>query len=188
MSLEKYGINPAEALGLVGTGAVLGGLAVRTYMNSFLHDEGHRVFAAPNFNALQAIVSVCEDNGLNPSLEISDEKVVQALMDDNRTAFVVTRPDVWEEMGSPSAAPTFRVKHPAEAAEKARAKLIEKGFSAETISPTADQQEGEMVFVKTDALVSGLIGFRQHVIKMGPKPPKWTPNKLLGFTRRATQS
>ena len=133
---EKYGITP-ESAGLIGTGAVMGGLAVRSYMRSFLNDRGHQVYLTPDFEALQAVVSVCEDNGLEPNREISDEKVVQALMGDNRTVFLVSRPDVWDEMGRPSAAPMLHVKNPVLAAEKAITLFREKGYIGETMIPIA---------------------------------------------------
>src|SRR6185437_12881258 len=116
-----------------------GGLAVRGYMRSLVHDEGHRCFITPDFEALQAVVDVCAENGLEPSREIADEKVVQALMSDNSTVFLVTRPDVLEEMGEPTAAPMLRVKNPIEAARRAQALFIERGFSGEVIDPISDQ-------------------------------------------------
>jgi len=185
MSVE-LGMNPAEALGLVSMGAVLGGLAVRGYMRSLVHDEGHRCFITPDFEALQAVVDVCAENGLEPSREIADEKVVQALMSDNSTVFLVTRPDVLEEMGEPTAAPMLRVKNPIEAARRAQALFIERGFSGEVIDPISDQTKGDILFVKTDALACGLIGFREHVVKMGKKPPRWHVGRVLGFGNTTT--
>jgi hypothetical protein len=181
MAFEQYSVSPVEAVGLIGMGAVLGGAAVRGYMNSLLHDEGHRVYVTPDFESLQAVIDVCGENGLEPSREIANEKVVQALMDDNSTVFLVNRPDVWEELGQPTAAPMLRVKKPGEAAERASALFKEKGFTGEVVSPLEDQDEGEIVFVLTDALSCGMIGFREHVIKMGKKPPKWSLGKPLGF-------
>jgi hypothetical protein len=106
-------------------------------------------------------------------------------MSDNRTVFLVTRPDVWEEMGQPTAAPMLKVKKPAEAAEKAKSLLQEKGFSAEIIDTLGDQTDGEILFVKTDALSCGLMGFREHVVKMGSKPPKWNPQKTPSFDTKS---
>lgn len=181
MNFERYGVNAAEILSLLGAGAVIGGVAVRSYMKSLLNDEGHRVYVTPDFEALQAIIGVCETNGLEPAREIKDEMVYQVLMGDNRTVFLVTRPDVWEDMGRPTAAPMLRVKDPLNAAMEAQKALQEKGFSSEVISPMADQTEGEIFFVRTDALSCGLIGFREHVVKMGPKPPKWSPQRTPEF-------
>jgi hypothetical protein len=182
MNIEKYGINPFEAIGIFSAGATLGAVAVRGYMRSLLHDEGHRVYIAPDFNALKAIVEVCDINGLEPSREITDEKVSQALMSDNKTVFLVAKDEVLDELGGPTAAPMLRVKDPEEAANTAQLTLMSKGFEAKILNPLEGQSEGEIRFIKTNALSCGLIGFREHVVKMGSKPPKWNPARSMDFT------
>lgn len=169
-----------------GAGAILGGFAMRKFMRSPLNDEGFSVYTTPDINALQAVIDVCAENGLEPSKEITDENVIRALMSDGRTVFNTSRPEAWEAMGQPAGAPMLRVKNPREAADSAVRIFGDKGFEAEILEgPVEEAVEGEMHFVSTDALACGLIGFREHVVKMGDKPPAWDPGKQLGFAEPA---
>ncbi len=172
-----------EIAGALITGAVLGAAAMRGFMRSPVHDEGSSVYATPDIEALEAVLEACTVNGLEPKYEITDEKTIRALMSDGHTIFNVTRPDVWEEMGHPTGAPMLRVGDPLIAAERARDVFVDRGYEADVIAPMEDQTEGKMFFVKTDALATGLLGFREHAIKMGKKPPRWNPFKVLQFAR-----
>lgn len=156
---------------------------MRKFMRSPLYDEGFSVYATPDIESLQAVVDVCQQNGLEPKKEITDEKTIRALMSDGHTVFNTTRPDVWQEMGRPAGAPMLRVKDPEVAAENARALFAERGILASVIEPMADQTAGKMFFVRTPALECGMIGFREHVTKMGDRPPKWRVGKALDFTK-----
>lgn len=174
--------TPEFTSGLVA-GLAVGGLAVRQYMKSPLHDQGFSVYSTPDIETLEAVLEACAINGLEPEYELPDEKVIRAIMNDGRTVFNVTREDVWDEMGNPAGAPMLRVKDPYDAAQNAQCVFRRRGFEdAEIIEPMEDQTKGKMFFVKTAAL-PWLLGFREHVIRMGERPKKWNPLKTLQFAR-----
>jgi hypothetical protein len=67
----------------------------------------------------------------------------------------------------------FVVGDPDRAARESAQLLQEAGFHAEVIR---DAEPGlPIAFVTTDALISGALMFRKHVLKMGQKPPAWSP-------------
>lgn len=66
----------------------------------------------------------------------------------------------------------FVVPDPVLAAHDAAPLLEAAGCQAAVI---LDAEPGlPIAFVKTDALISGALVFRKHVLKMGQKPPAWT--------------
>ena len=178
-------ISTAEWAGAAGAvvGTAVGAVAMRLAEKTPFIDEGSHVYATPDFETMEAVLEVCEANGLEPGREITDEKVVRALMSDTRTIINVTREEVLEEMGDPAGALMFPVKKPVESGEEAVGMLKKRGLEAEVIDPLGDQTEGEMVFVKVEGL-PWLLGFRRHVLKMGGgMPPKWDRQKTLDFAK-----
>jgi hypothetical protein len=76
----------------------------------------------------------------------------------------------------------FVVPDPERAARNAAQLLEVAGFEATVIR---DTEPGlPIAFVTTNALVSGALVFRKHVLKMGQRPPAWTPRTQTPRERR----
>jgi hypothetical protein len=165
-----------EHVALVAGGMAAGGLGVKAYMKSMIRDRGFRVFAAKDEAALKTVLEITSEHGLKPRRRIEDKGVLRALLEDNVTVINATDQEAREEIGSPTSAIMMKAKHPLEAAEHAASLLIDRGYEATIIDQSAISQDtqGEMVFLATNAMEDGVnLGFRQHVTKMGPMPPRW---------------
>ena len=82
-------------------------------------------------------------------------------------------PQMSEVLGNPAGALGFVFNDPERAAREAAQILKGAGFEAEVIR---NAEPGlPIAFVKTNALTNGALVFRKHVLKMGQKPPAWTP-------------
>ena len=110
--------------------------------------------------------------GHNPRFRIDSDQVDRTVFS-NGTIINHPHPQISATLGKPGGALGFVVGDPDRAARESAQLLQEAGFQAEVI---LDAEPGlPIAFVKTNALVSGALVFRKHVLKMGQKPPAWTP-------------
>lgn len=179
MNLEKYGIsNPFEALGIFGMGAVLGGVVMRAYMNSILHDRGHTQLVVPQSHA-EALLEIFESNGVKPRRKIVQgpqdaPSVVQALLEKSETVLLAAKEESLEAMGQPTCGKTFISKTPLEAAQAAVEVFEEHGIEAH-VDTTVHDESGDPLYHVMAEGCSIALGWRPHGKNMpGPFPAKWT--------------
>ncbi len=135
-------------------------------------DRDYHVFSATSWTALVALERIMQMFGHRPRFRIDSDQV-------DRTVFsngtIINHPhlQISTALGRPGGALGFVVRDPDRAARDAAQLLEAAGFEAEVI---LDAEPGlPIAFVKTDALISGTLVFRKHLLKMGEKPPVWTP-------------
>jgi hypothetical protein len=109
--------------------------------------------------------------GHRPRFRIDSDNVERTVFS-NGTILNRPHPQMAARLGEPAGALGFVVPDPERAAREAAQLLNASGFQAEVL---LDAEPGlPIAFVKTDALLSGALVFRKHVLKMGQKPPVWT--------------
>ena len=159
---------------------LLGALILATYLVALLRDRNplpfpdrdYHVFSASSPSALVALERLMQDFGHRPRFRIDSDEVDRTVFS-NRTIINCPRPGISAVLGNPGGALGFVVGDPNDAARRSARQLEAAGFQAEVI---LDAEPGlPIAFVKTNALVSGAVVFRKHVLKMGKKPPAWTP-------------
>lgn len=135
-------------------------------------DRDYHVFSASSPAALVALERLMQDFGHRPRFRIDSEQVDRTVFS-NGTIINCPHPAMAAVLGNPGGALGFVVGDPV-AAARASARMLEAaGFRADVI---LDAEPGlPIAFVKTDALISGAMVFRKHVLKMGQRPPAWTP-------------
>ena len=135
-------------------------------------DRDYHVFSARSRPALAALERLMQRHGHHPRFRIDSDQVDRTVFS-NGTIINHPHPEMFAMLGQPGGALGFVVGDPDRAARESAQLLQEAGFEAEVI---LDAEPGlPIAFVKTDALVSGALVFRKHVLKMGQKPPAWTP-------------
>lgn len=135
-------------------------------------DRDYHVFSASSRPALTAVEEVMQKFGHTPRFRIDSDQVDRTVFS-NGTIINHPHPQISATLGNPGGALGFVVDDPDRAAREAAQLLQQAGFQAEVI---LDAEPGlPIAFVKTDALISGALVFRKHVLKMGQKPPAWTP-------------
>ena len=135
-------------------------------------DRDYHVFSARSPAALAALERLMQNHGHRPRFRIDSEQVDRTVFS-NGTIINCPRPEMSALLGDHGGALGFVVTDPVAAARDS-AKLLESaGFRADVI---LDAEPGlPIAFVSTDALIGGAVVFRKHVLKMGQKPPAWTP-------------
>lgn len=167
---------PNVAIVLVGLGVLL----LVGYLVALISDRNplpfpdrdYHVFSAVSLPALVALERLMISFGHRPRFRI-DSDTVERTVFSNGTIINRPHPHMLTDLGSPAAALGFVVADHERAARSAAQLLTSAGFQAEVL---LDAEPGlPIAFVKTDALMSGALVFRKHVLKMGQKPPSWTP-------------
>lgn len=135
-------------------------------------DRDYHVFSASSRPALVALEQLMQKFGHKPRFRIDSDQVDRTVFS-NGTIINHPRRDISAILGNPGGALGFVVGDPDASAHESAQLLEAAGFHAEVI---LDAEPGlPIAFVKTDALISGALVFRRHVLKMGEKPPAWTP-------------
>ena len=119
-----------------------------------------------------ALERLMQRHGHRPRFRIDSQEVDRTVFS-NGTIINHPRARIFGALGQPGGALGFVVDDP-EASARETARLFQSaGLQAEVV---LDAEPGlPIAFVRTDALISGAIVFRKHVLKMGHKPPAWTP-------------
>jgi hypothetical protein len=135
-------------------------------------DRDYHVFSASSRSALAALERLMQKFGHKPRFRIDSEQVDRTVFS-NGTIINHPHPQISAALGSPGGALGFVVSDPNGAARESAQLLEAAGFHAEVI---LDAEPGlPIAFVKTNALIGCALVFRRHVLKMGQKPPAWTP-------------
>jgi len=135
-------------------------------------DRDYHVFSVSSRPALAALEQLMQTFGHNPRFRIDSDQVDRTVFS-NGTIINHPHPQISATLGRPGGALGFVVGDPERAARESAQLLQEAGFQAAVI---LDAEPGlPIAFVKTNALVSGALVFRKHVLRMGQKPPAWTP-------------
>ncbi len=137
-------------------------------------DRDYHVFSASSPAALVALEQLMQHHGHRPRFRIDSQEVDRTVFS-NGTIINYPRPGIFDALGQPGGALGFVVEDPEAAARDAASRLQAAGLQAEVV---LDAEPGlPIAFVKTNALVSGAIVYRKHVLEMGQKPPEWTPRR-----------
>lgn len=135
-------------------------------------DRDYHVFSASSPEALVALEQLMQKHGHRPRFRIDSNEVDRTVFS-NGTIINHPRAEMFAALGRPGGALGFVVDDPEAAARDAAQLLQSAGLQAEVV---LDAEPGlPIAFVKTDALISGAIVYRKHVLEMGRKPPAWTP-------------
>jgi hypothetical protein len=135
-------------------------------------DRDYHVFSASSRPALVALERLMQQFGHVPRFRIDSEQVDRTVFS-NGTIINHPLPQISATLGNIGGALGFVVDDPNRAARESALLLQRAGFEADVI---LDAEPGlPIAFVKTNALISGALVFRKHVLKMGQKPPAWTP-------------
>ncbi len=158
-------------LGIVLLSAFLGVLVADRNPLPF-PDRDYHVFSASSRPALAALERLMQSFGHRPRFRIDSDEVDRTLFS-NGTIINHPHSQISAALGSPGGALGFVVRDPVQAARES-AKLLEAaGLQAEVI---LNAEPGlPIAFVTTNALISGALVFRKHLLKMGRTPPTWTP-------------
>ena len=162
---------------------VLGGVGLIAYLVALVRDRNplpfpdrdYHVFSTRSPAALAALERLMRAHGHRPRFRIDSEEVDRTVFS-NGTILNYPRARIAGVLGNPGGALGFVVDDPDESARAAAHLLGQAGFEAEVI--LGAEPGLPIAFVKTNALVSGAIVFRKHVLKMGKKPPAWTPRAV----------
>lgn len=162
---------------------VLGGLVLIPYLVALVTDRNplpfpdrdYHVFSTSSPSALAALEQLMREHGHRPRFRIDSEDVDRTVFS-NGTIINYPRARIAGVLGNPGGALGFVVEDPDASARAAASLLGEAGFEAEVI--LGAEPGLPIAFVKTNALVCGAIVFRKHVLKMGKKPPAWTPRVM----------
>lgn len=137
---------------------------------SHLSESG--IFPATSLESLSATIRALSKSGVKIRGDLDSEKVKRTLTG-RSMIFNFTDPELYERMGSPTAAVAFRTGKPLETARKVVQFYHLLGYSAELVPDfDTDVKSGRMVGVKTNAVACGFIIFRRHVLLLGGKPKK----------------
>lgn len=135
-------------------------------------DRDYHVFSASSRSALAALERLMQKFGHNPRFRIDSDQVDRTVFS-NGTIINHPHPEVTAVLGTSGGALGFVVSDPDGAARESAQLLQAAGFQAEVV---LNVEPGlPIAFVKTNALSSAALVFRKHVLKMGQKPPAWTP-------------
>lgn len=135
-------------------------------------DRDYHVFSASSPEALQALEEIMGGYGNRPRFRVDSENVNRTVFS-NGTIINDPQPDMLGRLNDPSGALGFVVPDPDKAAQETAELLRRRGFQAEVVR---DAEPGlPITFVTTDALRGTVLVFRKHVLRMGPRPPAWTP-------------
>lgn len=135
-------------------------------------DHHYHVFSASSEKALQALEDVMVSYGNRPRFRIDSQNVDRTVFA-NGTIINNPHPGMTARLSNPAGALGFVVSEPDTAAQKTAEQLRRSGFEAEVV---LNAEPGTPIaFVTTNALRGAAIVFRKHVLKMGAKPPSWTP-------------
>ena len=158
----------------------LGGLLLLAWLVALVRDRNplpfpdrdYHVFSASSPAALVALEGLMQEFGHRPRFRIDSEQVDRTVFS-NGTILNCPRTHMLDRLGNPGGALGFVVADPVAAARDAARRLEAAGLRAEVL---LEAEPGlPIAFVKTNALISGALVFRKHVLKMGQKPPAWTP-------------
>lgn len=140
-------------------------------------DRDYHVFSVSSSTGLIALEDLMQHFGHAPRFRIDSEQVDRTVFS-NGTIINYPHSEILAQLGDPAAALGFVVRDPDAAAREAVELLRARGFSAELV---LDAEPGlPIAFVRTDALKNAALVFRKHVLKMGQKPPSWTPREPPG--------
>jgi hypothetical protein len=137
-------------------------------------DRDYHVISTSSQAGLSALEELMQQFGHAPRFRIDSDQVDRTVFT-NGTIINSPHPHMLAQLGDPAAALGFVVPDPDAAAAKAIDLLRRHGFRADVV---VDAESGlPIAFVTTDALKSAALVFRKHVLKMGQKPPRWTPRE-----------
>jgi hypothetical protein len=135
-------------------------------------DRDYQVFSAASTTGLIALEALMQHFGHRPRFRIDSEQVDRTVFS-NGTIINAPQPHMLAQLGDPAAALGFVVRDPELAAGEAAELLRQGGFNAEVV--LGAEPGLPITFVRTDALKNAALVFRKHVLKMGERPPAWTP-------------
>jgi hypothetical protein len=133
-------------------------------------DRNYQAFTAASPEAKDALVELLGKHGHRPRFRYDTDNVERAILWDG-TIINYTKPELYERLGRPGSAIGLVVADPIASARDAVRELRVRGFEATMIEEVEPGQA--IVFVTTDALTSGVIAFRKHVLRLGIQPPAW---------------
>jgi hypothetical protein len=137
-------------------------------------DRDYHVVSTSSLTRLIALEELMQRFGHAPRFRIDSDQVDRTVFT-NGTIINFPHPDMLARLDDPAAALGFVVPDFGAAAREAAEVLRRCGFRAEIV---LDAEPGlPITFVKTDALKNAALVFRTHVLKMGQKPPRWTPRE-----------
>lgn len=160
--------------------AALGLLLLITFLVALIKDRNplpfpdrdYHVFSASSRPALAALERLMQKFGHRPRFRIDSDQVDRTIFS-NGTIINHPHPQMSAALGNPGGALGFVVRDQNGAARESAQLLEAAGFHAEVI---LDAEPGlPIAFVKTNALIGGALVFRRHLLKMGKKPPAWSP-------------
>lgn len=137
-------------------------------------DRDYHVFSVSSSTGLIALEELMQHFGHSPRFRIDSDQVDRTVFT-NGTIINFPHSEILTQLGDPAAALGFVVRDPDAAARDAVELLRARGFSAELI--LGAEPGLPIAFVKTDALKNAALVFRKHVLKMGQRPPSWTPRE-----------
>ena len=137
-------------------------------------DRDYQVFSAASHTGLLALEELMQHFGHRPRFRIDSEQVDRTVFS-NGTIINAPQPHMLAQLGDPDAALGFVVTDPECAAREAAELLRRHGCSGEVV--LGAEPGLPITFVRTDALKSSALVFRKHVLKMGARPPAWTPRE-----------
>lgn len=138
-------------------------------------DHHYHVFSASSEKGLEAMERVMMSYGIRPRFRIDSENVDRTVFS-NGTIINNPHPGMTTSLNDPAGALGFVVPSPDEAAQHTANELRRSGFEADVV---LNAEPGlPIAFVTTNALRGTAIVFRKHVLKMGSKPPSWTPRTV----------
>jgi hypothetical protein len=160
-------------LAVLGLGLIAWTVSIANHRNPLPFPDPHyHVFSASSEKALVALEHVMLGYGVRPRFRIDSENVARTVFA-NGTIINNPHPEMSALLNNPSGALGFVVQNPVKSAEYTAKELRRDGFEAEVV---LDAEPGlPIAFVTTNALRGTAIVFRKHVLKMGSKPPSWTP-------------
>lgn len=91
----------------------------------------------------------------------------------------VARKQAAERVGNPDSFLAIVATNPAESAQRATAGLCQQGYKSTAIhDPDPRLPRGKPAAVLSEVLARKMLVFRQHITKMGAKPPAWHDDVL----------
>ena len=135
-------------------------------------DRDYHGFSASSTPALAALERLMQKFGHSARCRIDSDQVDRTVFS-NGTIINHPHPQISATLGYPGGALGFVVGDPDRAARESAQLLQDDGFQADVI--LGAEPGLPIAFVRTNALISGALVFRKHVLKMGQRPPAWTP-------------
>ncbi|HLD60639.1 MAG TPA: hypothetical protein VJA27_00700 [Patescibacteria group bacterium] len=135
-------------------------------------DKGGATFTTSSLEAFRAVVKLYRHFGWEPRYRLDSTGIKRAMFDDG---FFVnyTDPALRATMGNPVGGKTFVVDDPVRAAQEGMEILA--AFNPRKLPHfTDDVKPDDLVAIGSEAAPGQIFVFRKHMLKLGPRPPRWT--------------